>query len=198
VYVSTWTPFGGQQPTVVLDQVALDHAGTVSGAFSHALQTPADGTLLMGLPSARVFRVSSGIATWLSSWTASGSQPTVAINDADLDYAGSGIARQHLISATPISILDGLPATTRATRLTVSWTRPVLASALSSFDVRVQSAALPAAFTPWQSPAGWTALTGTSIGSPSLVVGRTYCFSVRAHNLAAQTGPWSTQCTTRR
>ena len=199
MYVSTWAPFGGQQPTVVVDQVALDSAGAVSGALSHALQTPEDGTFLRGLPSGRVFRVRSGIATWVSSWTPyGGQQPTVTINDGDLDYAGLGIARQHLISAAPISILNALPATTTATRLTVSWTRPILASALSSFDVRVQSAALPAAFTPWQSPAGWAALTGTSIGSPVLVVGHTYCFSVRAHNLAAQTGPWSTRCTTRR
>jgi hypothetical protein len=200
LYVSTWTPFGGPKPTVAVDQVALDRAGAVSAGFSHVLQTPANGTFVTGLPSGRVFRVTSGIATWVASWTPyGGAQPTVAINDVDLDDAGAGIALQHLISAAPVSTLNGLPTTTTATHVTLSWTRPVLASALSSFDVRTQSATKGTAFTPWQSPAGWTALASTSIGSQPLAVGHTYCYSVRAHNLAVQTGAWSpANCITRR
>ena len=200
LYVSTWTPFGGPQPTVAVDQVALDRAGAVSAGFSHVLQTPANGTFVTGLPSGRVFRVTSGIATWVANWTPyGGAQPTVAINDVDLDDAGAGIALQHLISAAPVATLNVLPTTTTATYVTLSWTRPILASALSSFDVRTQSATKGTAFTPWQSPAGWTALASTSIGSQPLAVGHTYCYSVRAHNLAAQTGAWSqAHCTTRR
>ena len=200
LYVSTWTPFGGPQPTVAVDQVALDRAGAVSAGFSHVLQPPANGTFVTGLPSGRVFRVTSGIATWVANWTPyGGAQPTVAINDVDLDDAGAGIALQHLISAAPVATLNVLPTTTTATHVTLSWTRPILASALSSFDVRTQSATKGTAFTPWQSPAGWTALASTSIGSQPLAVGHTYCYSVRAHNLAAQTGAWSqAHCTTRR
>jgi hypothetical protein len=200
LYVSTWAAFGGPKPAVVLDQVALDRAGAVSGEYSHVLQTPADGTFVTGLPSGRVFRVTSGIATWVTSWTPyGGPRPTVAINDVDLDYAGAGIALQHLVSAAPVSSLNALPTTTTATQVTLSWTRPILSSALSSFDVRTQSSKPGTAFTPWQSPAGWTALTGTRIGSQTTAVGHTYCYSVRAHNLAAQTGPWSpARCTTRR
>jgi hypothetical protein len=204
LYVSTWTPFGGPQPAVVVDQGALDSAGGTSGAFSHALLAPADGTFVTGVPSGRVFQVSSGVATWVSSWTRyGGPKPTVAVNDAALDHAGAATPWQHLVSAAAISTLSApslsaLSTTTTAAQVSVSWTRPIIASALSSFDVRWQSATPTTALSPWQYPAGWNALSGTSVTSQALAVGATYCYSVRAHNLAGQTGPWSpAACLTR-
>jgi hypothetical protein len=199
LYVSTWTPFGGPQPFVVVDQGALDGAGAASGAFSHVLLAPADGTFLTGVPSGRVFRVASGVATVVSSWTPyGGPKPTVAVSDADLNYAGGAIPWQHLVSATAVSTLNPLSTPTTASQVTLSWTQPITASALSSFDVRWQSATPATAFTSWQYPAGWSALTATSVGSGALAVGTTYCYSVRAHNLARGTGPWSpAQCVTR-
>src|SRR5450631_3199615 len=102
LYVSTWTPFGGPKPTVVVDQRALDSARGASGAFSHALLAPADGTFVTGVPSGRVFRVSSGVATWVLSWTPfGGRKPTVMVSDADLYYAGAPNPWQYLIRATP-------------------------------------------------------------------------------------------------
>jgi CHAP domain len=104
LYVSSWKPFGGPKPTVVVDQAALDSAGSASGALSHALLRPADGTFVTGVPSGRVFRVSSGVPTWVVSWAPyGGRQPTVAVSDADVDYAGALAPWQHLIGATPDS-----------------------------------------------------------------------------------------------
>jgi|GEM_PF-2021188 len=199
LYVSTWTPFGGAQPTVVVDLAALDSAGSGAAAFNHALLRPATGTFVTGVPSGRVFRVTSGIAAWVSSWTPyGGPKPTVPITDATLDYAGAGVPWQHLLSATPLSGMNVLTTPTTASRVNVSWTRPITASALSTFDVRWASATPKTTFTPWQYPAGWAGLTGTSVWSSGLAAGSTYCYSVRAHNLAKQTGPWSAaRCLTR-
>src|SRR5450631_983143 len=204
LYVSTWAPFGGPQTAVVVDQGALDSAAGRSGAFSHALLAPADGTFVTGVPSGRVFQVSSGVATWVSNWTPyGGPKPTVAVNDAALDHAGAATPWQHLVSAAAISTLSApslsaLSTTTTAAQVSVSWTRPIIASALSSFDVRWASATPTTALSPWQYPAGWSALSGTSVTSQALAVGATYCYSVRAHNLAGQTGQWSpAACLTR-
>ena len=117
LYVSTWTPFGGPHPTVVVDQAALDSARGTSGAFSHAVLTPADGTFVTGVPSGRVFRVTLGVATLVSSWTPyAGPKPTVAVSDADLDYAGAGFPWQHLISAAAVSTLNAFSARTTASQ----------------------------------------------------------------------------------
>jgi CHAP domain len=198
LYVSTWAAFGGKQPTVLVDQAALDNAGATSGAFSHSRLTPADGTFLTGLPSGRPFLVTSGVATSVPSWTPyGGPKPTVTVNDADLDHAGAGVPWQHLISATPVATMNALPTSTTAPAVTLSWTAPVSSSALSSFDVRVQSGSTTTLFTPWQYPASWSALTATSVQSQALSPGGMYCYSVRAHNLAGQTGAWSpAQCVT--
>jgi surface antigen len=59
VYVSTWSAFGGNQPVVVVDQLAIDKAGT-STQFNHLRFRPQDGTILSASPTASSFRVSAG------------------------------------------------------------------------------------------------------------------------------------------
>jgi len=100
--------------------------------------------------------------------TPGGPKPTVTVSDADLDHAGAGVPWQHLVSTSPVSTMNPLPTPTTEPAVTLSWTAPVSASALSSFDVRLQSATTTTLFTPWQYPAGWTALTATSVQSQAL------------------------------
>jgi hypothetical protein len=200
IYVSTWDAFGGAQPATAVDQFSLDNAGAASGAYSHARLRPTDGTFLSGLPSQGVFRVAGGIATYVPSWAPyGGAQPTVSINDSALDYAGAAAIRwQHLRSATPTSTLNMVAGATTQPSVTLSWRKPWTSSALSSFDLRRQSATPTTGFSAWVLPAGWAGLTGTAIASQTLTAGSTYCYSVRAHNLAAQTGPWSaSRCVTK-
>ena len=197
LYVSSWDPFGGPQPTMVVDQAALDSGGAASGAFSHALLRPIDGTFLAGVPSGRVFRVAGGVATWVPSWAPyGGPQPVVAVSDAAIDNAGAGSPWQHLASSAPSTAMNALPATTTARQIVLSWTKPILSAAISSFDLRWQTATSKTGFTAWVThTAGWP---GTAITSPILTAGTTYCFAVRAHNQAGLTGAWSTsRCVTR-
>ena len=136
LYVSTWSPFAGPQPTVVVDQAVLDGSVGASGPLSHTRLTPADGTFLTGEPSGRVFRVTSGIAAWVSSWAVlGGPKPTVEVNDADLDHAGGEVPWQHLSGATSEWIMNASSVPNRATGDLVLG-RPMLASASRSIDDR--------------------------------------------------------------
>jgi hypothetical protein len=97
VYVSTWAPFGGPKPTVVVDQVTLDRAGTETGEFSHALQTPADGTFVVGAQRGEVYEIAGGAPVYVSTWAAfGGAQATMTVDQNAIDKAGSGGAWNHL------------------------------------------------------------------------------------------------------
>jgi hypothetical protein len=97
VYVSTWAPFGGPKPTVVVDQVTLDRAGAVTGEFSHARQTPADGTFVVGAQRGEVYRIAGGAPLYVSTWAAfGGAHATMTVDQSAIDKAGSGGAWNHL------------------------------------------------------------------------------------------------------
>ncbi len=131
---------------------------------------------------------------------AAGAYPVLAsITDAAGNVGTMTQSLQIGTAATPpISTLNALPTTTMAAQVTLSWTRPIAAPAVTTFDLRVQSATPTTAFTDWRTAAAWTGRADTSVVSQTLAVGGTYCYSVRAHNLANQTGPWSpARCVTR-
>jgi hypothetical protein len=96
VYVSTWVAFGGVQPFVDVDQAAIDRAGS-GGFFGHLLFFPADGTFLQGLPGGRIYRVVSGVASYVRSWDPYGGvQPFTAITQQTIDLAGTAGVYSHL------------------------------------------------------------------------------------------------------
>jgi hypothetical protein len=97
LYVSTWSAFGGQQPTVSVDAADLDNAGA-GGIWNHLRYTPADGTFLVGAQTGRVYRTSAGFAYYVSSWSqVGGQQPTLSVDQADMDNAGAGGVWNHLV-----------------------------------------------------------------------------------------------------
>jgi surface antigen len=96
LYVSTWSAFGGGQPTTVVDQAALDNAGGGS-IWNHANYRPADGTFVTGGQTGQVYRVVSGHATYVSDWSqVGGVHPTTVIDQAAVDNAGAGSVWNHL------------------------------------------------------------------------------------------------------
>jgi len=89
-YVSTWSAFGGPQPTVDVDSAAIDQAG--NGSFwNHLQRFPVDGTFLRGTGNGAVYRVAGGAPVYVSTWAAfGGEQPVVNIDSAAIDQAGGG------------------------------------------------------------------------------------------------------------
>ncbi|MEU7784296.1 CHAP domain-containing protein [Amycolatopsis sp. NPDC049159] len=97
LYVSTWSAFGGTQPTTVVDQAALDN-GDLGGVWSHTRYRPADGTFVSGGQTGRPYRVSGGHAAVVDDWSPYGGvQPTTAVDQAAIDNAGAGGVWNHLI-----------------------------------------------------------------------------------------------------
>ena len=96
VYVSVWSAFDGVQPTVDVDEAAIDRAD--SGSFyGHLRYRPADGTFVRATNTGAVYRIAGGAPVYVSKWSAvGGPQTTVDIDSAAVDRAGSGAAFDHL------------------------------------------------------------------------------------------------------
>ncbi len=98
VYVSSWTPFGGSKPAVLIDAAAVARAGSGS-YFNHLRVLPLDGTFLSTSGGGGVFRVVGGAPVYLSSWAPfGGAKATVAVDPAALSRAGAGSYYNHLRS----------------------------------------------------------------------------------------------------
>jgi hypothetical protein len=96
LYVSTWSAYGGAQPTIAVDQAALDNASAGS-VWNHVAYQPADGTFVHGSQTGQVYRFAGGAPVYVSTWSAFGGQhPTIAVDQAALDNAGAGSIWNHL------------------------------------------------------------------------------------------------------
>ena len=96
VYVSSWAPFGGPQPTTLVDGVVLERAG--SGWPFHTLSFyPADGTFVYDRPTGAVYRFAGGAPVYVSSWAPfGGPQPMVALDAKAFTNAGGGGFYSHV------------------------------------------------------------------------------------------------------
>ncbi|WP_420120628.1 Ig-like domain-containing protein [Nakamurella sp.] len=87
VYVSSWSIFGGEQPTVPLNDQQ----------WQSLRMTPADNTLVVGAQTGQVFRFAGGAPVYVSTWDAfGGAQPVVAVDQAALDNAGGPAPWNHV------------------------------------------------------------------------------------------------------
>jgi hypothetical protein len=153
---------------------------------------PREGTFLQSGATGRIWRVVKGVATYVPSWTPyGGPQPSIVVDQAALDNAGTGGVWNHLASGTPTVRTAG-PTTfgSSAPRERFSWAGGFTSSAVRSYDVRWRKARWDGTFGPWAMPAKWQkrAITGVS---PSLRPGYTYCVSVRARNRVGQVSGWT-------
>ncbi|KQY59770.1 hypothetical protein ASD11_09540 [Aeromicrobium sp. Root495] len=87
IYVSSWDPFGGPQPTRALSDQE----------WASLRVTPRDGTTLAGRTSGRVYVVAGGAPQYVSSFEAiGGPRSSIQVDDAAIDRAGEGDPWQHL------------------------------------------------------------------------------------------------------
>ncbi len=97
IYVSNWGVFGGPKPTVVVDQVAIDHASAGAAAWSHLRYYPAAGTFLQQAGLSGIFRVAGHAALPIFSCTHLARCPHRAVVDGfAIDNAGAPGAWHHL------------------------------------------------------------------------------------------------------
>lgn len=80
-FVSTWSAFGGAKPTTMIDAAAIRNSGG-AGNWSHVAKYPADNTYIKPYNSSRIYRVLSGKAVYLSSWSLVGGPKPVTTLDA--------------------------------------------------------------------------------------------------------------------
>ena len=94
----TWNAFPqGQQPSMPVDQVAIDNAG-MGGPFTHLRAVPADGTFILGGQTGRVYRIARGAPAYVPSWAPYGGvQPYTVEDQIAIDNAGNGGVWNHLL-----------------------------------------------------------------------------------------------------
>ena len=102
LYVSSWAPFGGPQPTTAIDQWDVDNTGNPD---AHLRQVPLDGTFITNQADGRVYRVAGGAPLYVSSWDVfGGPQPTTLLDRYEFDnYV-------HLRPLPSDMFLRGLPS----------------------------------------------------------------------------------------
>ena len=187
IYLTSWDAVGlGPQEVRYLSPTQ----------FASLPQYPADGTLLTAAATGRAYRVEDGAARFLPG--GAGGSPTITVDAAALDFAGTGGAWDHLVSTKP-SVRTSGPAERGTTvgRAQFNWVGSVSSSAIASYDARFRRARWDGRFEAWRAPATWqaTAGTGSVLG---LKPGYTYCVQVRARNRAGQLSDWAgPRCLTR-
>lgn len=89
VYVSKWANIGGWAPSLVVDQVAIDKAGS-STRYNHLRHKPVDGAYLRGKTTGRIYYMKAGVAHLVTSWTqVGGVKPTTIVDQVAVDMAGT-------------------------------------------------------------------------------------------------------------
>ena len=116
VIVTTWTPFGGPRATVVVDQTAIDRAGS-GGVWNHLRAVPADGTIIKTAQRMEPYSITGGAPVAVSSWANIGGYRTpVYVDQAAVDRAGSGTKFNHLrFRPKDGTVITALPGTTSYT-----------------------------------------------------------------------------------
>ncbi len=190
IFTSSWESVGlPPQPVQMLSQTQFDSLGP----------QPGNGTFLTGGATGRTFRVSSGVASYVPSWAPyGGPQPTVTVDQAALDNAGTGGVWNHLRSGKP-SVRRTGPNTygTAAGRARFTYAGGISSSAVQNYDVRWRRARWDGTFGDWTRPAGWQKTTALGV-TKGLAGGWTYCVSVRSRNRAGQLSSWTGgRCLTR-
>ena len=98
IYVSAFANVGGSRPSVGVDQVAIDRAGS-STAYGHLGRYPRDGSYLKAVSTGKVYAMRGGVALALTSWTqVGGTKPTTGVDHVAIAHAGvtSPVRWSHL------------------------------------------------------------------------------------------------------
>ena len=157
LYISTWSIYGGAQPTVGIDKWAVDN---VSRPGAHMRAVPADGTVLQGLPSGRFWNVQSGRRTSVTAGSGA-----VAVTDGAVDA---------IPLATCAENQTGTPPNCRATVVSVPVPEAATASGSNAAAANDPGAAAerPGAATP-SAPGTATSEAAGAASSGERIVTRT-------------------------
>jgi hypothetical protein len=107
LFVSSWSVFGGTQPSTTVDQWDVDNVGNPA---SHLNAVPTDGTFI-NTTGGQVYRIAGGAPLLVSSWSVfGGTQPSTTVDQWDVDNVGNPAS--HL-NPVPVSgtVVEGLPST---------------------------------------------------------------------------------------
>ncbi len=182
--MTDWAAVGGQQPVQPLSQTQFDSLP----------DRVSDGTFLQSGATGRIWRVVNGVATYVPSWAPyGGPRPSIVVDQAALDHAGTGGIWNRLVSGTPSPRMTGPgSAGTTGKKVSFEWFGGYSSSEVTGYDVRWRTARYDGRYGRWNRPAAWqrTRVTDVPLG---MRAGQTSCVSVRARNRAGQRSGWSTQ-----
>ncbi|HWF36037.1 MAG TPA: DUF1906 domain-containing protein [Solirubrobacteraceae bacterium] len=100
LYVHSWSPFGGAQPTIALTPTEWKALSPV----------PADGTFIRATGTGKVYRIAGGAPVYAPSWTPfGGAQPVIQIDRWDILNISNPAAHLGAAPATG-TIVEGLPS----------------------------------------------------------------------------------------
>jgi hypothetical protein len=89
LYISSFAPFGGPQPT---QSITASHLATLRAV-------PANGTYLRDLDNGRVYSVDFGAPIYVAGWASvGGAQPTIGVTDSTIANAGVAGRWSHLLA----------------------------------------------------------------------------------------------------
>lgn len=101
-------------------------------------------------------------------------------------------------TAPVATTIGGAVSATLSTRVPLKYRATDSGSGVAYYDVRLVKGGYGKAIGAWTRPAAYQHLTTTSVQSPSISLGQTLCFSVRAADKAHNLGAWSARrCITR-
>jgi hypothetical protein len=160
--------------------------------FDSLPDRPKKGTFLQGGSTGWIYRVSNGVASYVPSWAPyGGPQPTVVVDQAALDNAGTGGVWNRLTSGKPTVGTTGPTSLgSIASKARFTYAGGISSSAVATYDVRWRRARWDGGYGEWTRPAGWQRTTHLSVPL-GMRKGFTYCVSVRARNRAGQLSGWS-------
>ncbi len=119
--------------------------------FDSLPNLPREGTFLQSGATGRIWRVVKGVATYVPSWTPyGGPQPSIVIDQAALDNAGTGGVWNHLASGRPAPRTTG-PSTFGSTKAKerFTWFGGYSSSVVTRYDVRWRKARWDGTFGGW-------------------------------------------------
>ncbi len=110
VYVSTWSVFGGSQPTQAVDAKAIIQAGQ-PGPWAHLNARPVNGTYLSVTGGTAIYRMAGGAPVYVSSFAPlGGPTPNVQVDAAALSHGGQPGVWAHLLFYPAVgTFLTGMP-----------------------------------------------------------------------------------------
>jgi hypothetical protein len=186
----------GGYPFTVTDPSAFPaHAATLVDSWvitnrgsvpSHLLSVAKNGTIVVGVPSAQQWSISSGCRVATSGMTLA-----VPQNDAGITLVAECPPPPPPVDTTaPTVTASAVPVATLKATQAFSWGGSDAGTGVVNYDARLSSSTYATALSTWAYPSAWQRTTSQSV-TVSLALGRNYCVQVRSRDGAGNASGWS-------